>query len=447
MHVPADDARDPPSIYARRAAPDPGEAFDGDRIVDVAVVGGGLTGLSAALHLAEAGARVSVVEARSIGWGASGRAFGQLVPYLKHGHVETIAHYGAERGERIVDAIGNGPRFVFKLIERLGIDCDLVQTGLLFGAHSTAGQRTLARRAAYWQGRGVPVAMLDRTQSQAAIGGAPYYVGALLDPRGGHVNPLALSRGLAHAARRAGASIHTCTIANRLDRDGEHWRLDTEKGRILAKDVVLATNAYSGELCRGLRQSFIAVRGHGLVSRPLSDNARHAILPGRQPLTDTRRLFSGLRMLPDGHLHVSLDGPCLGPERGPFLRKANERVARLFPFLDAITWQETWSGWIAVTRDQFPRVHELAPGLYAGFGYSGRGIVAATMIGAEIAKRIGGAADKDLVFPATPLSPIRGHGLCAFPLRAVVTGYRLLDAWDEIRWHGGRTGGRRRSRC
>ena len=183
-------------------------------------------------------------------------------------------------------------------------------------------------------------------------------------------------------------------------------------------------------------RSFIAMRGHGLVSRPLSDNERKTILPGGQPLTDTRHLFSGVRMLPGGHLHVSLDGPFLGAERAPFVHKAEARIAKLFPHLGRIEWQESWSGWIAVTPDQYPRVHELAPGLYAGLGYSGRGIVAATMIGREIAQRIGGTPDTDLHFPLTPLSPMRGHGLAGLPLRALVNGYRVLDAWDEKQGRG-----------
>lgn len=434
MHHPADDRKDPPAIYARRAAADPGAPLVGDASFDVAVIGGGYTGLSAALHLAEAGSRVGVLEARTIGWGASGRAFGQLVPYLKHDHAGVLAHYGRERGQRLVDAIAAGPQFVFELIGRHRIACDAVQTGLLFGGHSPAGQRSLAQRADYWQRRGAGVEILDARAAAKAIGSsACYYYGALLDRRGGHINPLAYARGLAHAAMRAGVSLHNSSPATWLAREGRRWSVATPTGTVSADAVVIATNAYTGGLWPGLRQSFIAMRGHGLVSRPLSDNVAGSILPGGQPLTDTRHLFSGMRMLPGGHLHVSLDGPFLGPERAPFLRQADARVARLLPHLGRIEWQESWSGWIAVTRDQYPRIHELAPGLFAGLGYSGRGIVAATMIGRDIARRLQGAADSDLVFPLTPLAPMLGHRLAAVPLRALIAGYRLLDARNEAR--------------
>jgi len=355
------------------------------------------------------------------------------VPYLKHDHDGVIAHYGPDRGQRIVDAIAAGPALVFDLISRHRIDCDAVQTGLLFGAHSSAGERSLAQKAKYWQSRGARVEMLDAGATAAAIGSGRYYSAALLDHRGGHINPLAYARGLAQAAARAGAIIHSATPVVSLERQGNRWRLVTPTGTVSADSVVIATNAYSGELWPGLSRSFIAMRGHGLVSRPLSDNERKSILPGGQPLTDTRRLFSGVRMLPGGHLHVSLDGPFLGNEQAPFVNKVEARIAKLFPHLGRIEWQENWSGWIAVTPDQYPRVHELASGLYAGLGYSGRGIVAATMIGREIAQRIGGTSELDLHFPLTPLSPMRGHSLSGLPLRALVGSYRMLDAWDERR--------------
>jgi glycine/D-amino acid oxidase-like deaminating enzyme len=433
VHHPSNDKKDPPGIYARRAAADPGIPLRGDVACDVAIVGAGYTALSAALHLAEAGARVAVLEARSVGWGASGRAFGQLVPYLKHDHAGVLAHYGRERGLRIVDAIAAGPAFVFDLIDRHGIACDAVRTGLLFGAHSADGERALRRRADYWQARGAHVEMLDGDATARAIGSVRYYGASLLDHRGGHLNPLAYARGLGVAAAHAGATIYRGAPVHSLSRQSAGWRLDAAGGTVAAPCVILATNAYSGNLWPGLRQSFIAMRGHGLVSRPLTDNIARTILPGGQPLTDTRLLFSGVRMLPGGHLHVSLDGPFLGPERGPYEKAADARVARLFPHLGRISWQESWSGWIALTRDEYPRVHELAPGLFAGFGYSGRGIVAATMIGRELAQRINGATDEDLLFPLTPPQPITGHAFAGMALRLIVNGYRLRDRWAERR--------------
>jgi glycine/D-amino acid oxidase-like deaminating enzyme len=170
-----------------------------------------------------------------------------------------------------------------------------------------------------------------------------------------------------------------------------------------------------------------------MVSGPLGDNLRRSILPGGQALTDTRRLFSGVRVLPDGRLHVSLDGPTFGPEAPPDIEKLKARLARLFPHLGRVTWEEAWSGFVAMTPDHFPRVHVLAPNLYAGLGYSGRGIAAATLVGSELAARVRGAADEDLVFPASTLQPLSWRRFASVPVGALVRWYRLRDALDERR--------------
>jgi glycine/D-amino acid oxidase-like deaminating enzyme len=205
---------------------------------------------------------------------------------------------------------------------------------------------------------------------------------------------------------------------------------------VTADAVIIATNAYTGPLWPGLAESVIPMRGHGVVSAPLSDNLRRTILPGGQALTDTRRLFSGVRILADGRLHASLDGPAFGNEAGPNIRKLDARLARLFPQLGQVEWEERWSGFIAMTRDHFPRVHVLAPDLYAGLGYSGRGIAAATLIGAELAARVRGAADADLVFPVSELRPIAWRRFAAVPVGVLLNLWRIRDAIDDKKARG-----------
>jgi glycine/D-amino acid oxidase-like deaminating enzyme len=433
MHLPEDDLQAPPGVYRERTreaetSGPPAERLD----LEVAVIGAGYTGLSAALHLAEAGARVAVLEARSVGWGASGRAFGQLVPYLKHDHDATLRHYGPERGQRIVDAIAAGPDLVYELIHRHGIDCDLVRTGLLFAAHAPSGARALAARARYWQERGAPVQMLDAAGTEAALGSRAYDT-ALLDRRGGHLVPYAYAHGLARAATAAGAAIHCRTPVRAIARDGSRWRLDAGAAGAAADAVIIAANAYGRQLWPGLSESVVPMRAHGMASQPISDNLRRSLLPGGQPLTDTRRLYSGVRVMANGRLHISLAGPAAGPERSPPLAAADARVASLFPDLGKLEWAEQWSGWVALTPDMFPRLHELAPGLYAGLGYSGRGICAATMIGRELALRLSGADESTLAFPLSPLRPLPGHHLSAWMLRPLAAVHGMLDALDDRR--------------
>ncbi|HEX4172850.1 MAG TPA: FAD-dependent oxidoreductase, partial [Acetobacteraceae bacterium] len=334
MHAPLSDQRGPPEVYARAAPPPPpAQKLEAPRHVSAAVIGGGFTGLSAALHLAEAGVEVALLEAREIGWGASGRAFGQVVPYLKVGERAILRHYGDERGHRVIDAVAAGPDLVFELIFRHGIECWAIRSGLLFAAHSAGGRRDLERRTSYWHQRGAPVEMLEGARCAEAIGSSLYQA-ASLDRRGGNLNPFAYARGLAHAAVKAGAVLHTQTPVRSLTRRNGRWLINDT---LSADNVVIATNAYTGELWPGLRESIIPMRGHGFVTEPLSDNVRRTILPERQSLTDTRQLYSGVRMLPDGRLHGSAHGPSFGAEPRADWRRVNARIRRLYPQLGAVT--------------------------------------------------------------------------------------------------------------
>lgn len=433
MHVPLSDQAGPPDVYVHGAPPPPPtRPLEGQRLVDVAVIGAGFTGLSTALHLAEAGIQVVVLEAKEIGWGASGRAFGQVVPYLKPSHEAILRHYGSERGQRIVDAVAEGPDLVFELIMRHGIECWGMRSGLIFAAHSPSGRRDLERRTKYWQQRGAPVEMLEGARCTEAIG-SPLYPAASLDRRGGNINPFAYACGLAHAAARLGATLHTKASVRSIARRDGRWVIDAGGAGLTADNVVIATNAYTGDLWPGLRESIIPMRGHGFVTEPLSDNVRHTILPERQSLTDTRQLYSGVRMLPDGRLHGSAHGPSFGAEPRADWRRVDARIRRLFPQLGTVKWQQAWTGWVAMTTDHFPRLHELAPGLYAGLGYNGRGIAAATMMGRDLATLVRGARDDATVFPVTPLRPLGWHRIAPTLIRGLVQVYRVRDFVDEYR--------------
>jgi glycine/D-amino acid oxidase-like deaminating enzyme len=433
MYEPMSDAAGPPDVYVRGAPPAPAtQRLEGRRHVAVAVIGAGFTGLSTALHLAETGIDVAVLEAKDIGWGASGRAFGQVVPYLKLGHDAILRHYGQERGRLIVDAVAAGPDLVFELIGRHGIACWPMRSGLIFAAHSPSGRRDLESRTQYWQQRGAPVEMLEGARCAEAIGSS-LYKAASVDRRGGNINPFAYARGLACAVAAAGAPIYTNTRVRGVERRNGRWSIDIGDGELTADAVVLATNAYSGDLWPGLRESVIPMRGHGFVTEPLSDNVRHTILPERQSLTDTRQLYSGVRMLPDGRLHASAHGPSFGAEPKPDWRRVDARIRRLYPQLGAVKWQQGWSGWVAMTTDHFPRLHALAPGLFAGLGYNGRGIATATMMGRDLAALARGTHDDATVFPLSKLRPLAWHQIAPTLIRGLVQAYRVRDMIDEVR--------------
>jgi glycine/D-amino acid oxidase-like deaminating enzyme len=423
-----------PAYYAAQSpAPPPSAPLVGDLAADVVIVGAGYSGLSAALHLSERGARVIVLEAKEIGSGASSRNFGQVVPYLMPGPAEIRAAFPPDVAERMIARVGCGPDTVFSIIERYGIDCQPRRNGLLFAAHSSQGRTLLEARTAFWRDRGADVRMHDAAET-AALVGSRHYRACSVDHRGGTINPVGYVRGLADAATRLGVRIFTGAAATAIDRSGPGWRVRTGAGGVAAAQVVLATNAYTSEsLWPGLRHSIIPVRGYALVSAPIGNVLRAGILPGGQPLTDTRRTHSGVRLNADGCIHASTLGPPFDIDGAPDVARLDARIAAVFPQLGALRWMHRWSGWIALSQDRHPHLHELAPGVWAGLGYTGRGIAAATLMGQDIASRISGAPDAETTFPARPL---RRWWMARFARPVVAAGiahHRIRDALDEAK--------------
>ena len=430
---PVDDPSALPAAYERTAPrPERYPRLASSLAVEVAVVGGGITGLSAALHLAEAGATVAVLERQTVAHGASGRAFGNVVPYAKHQHSHILKHFGAADGQHIVDTLATGPALVYGLARTHGIDCEAVQNGLIFAAHDRAAEPALRARADYWRTRGGGVEYLDTAETRR-LTGTSYYDASVLDRRGGTINPLAYTRGLARAAARAGAAIFEGTPVTSVQPHGHGWRLATEGGAVKAERVLLCANAYAGALHPALARCFVPMRAYQLVSRPVSPNLIASILPDGQTLTDTRRLFSGVRVVAGGRLHVSADGPVFDTAAAPFAGLSTERIRTLYPEIGTIDWEEAWTGWIAVTRDEYPRVHRLAQGLWTAYGYSGRGIAFGTLLGRQLAFHAHGDDPAAAFFPVTPAAPTFGHAF-ARPALSLFMGYlRWRDRRDLAR--------------
>ena len=441
MHHPLDDPGAlPRTCYTDTAAPAPETSpLAGELRADICIVGAGFTGLSAALFAAQAGAHVVVLEAREIGWGASGRTFGQVHPYLRHEPWMLLERFGQDTGERLIQAAGEGADLVFELIERHRMACTAVRNGLIFAAHTPGALDDLRQRAAFWRSRGMTLPILDASDTAEAIGGGTYW-GALLEPRGGIIDALGYVRGLARAACDTGAAIRTGSRATDMTRNGAGWQISTAHGSVRADKVLLCTNAYSDDLWPGLRSSILPLRLYQLATQPVPEHLRGSILPGGRALTDTRRLVSGVRIHANGRIHVSGSGPPFGPERIPDHEASTRRLLTLFPQLGRVDWAFHWSGWVAMTSDQIPHLHELAPGVLAGLGYSGRGIAFATVMGRELARGALGVRARDLLVPASPLPApphFRFPSMAHASVRGLMASYRLRDAMEFARYGRG----------
>jgi len=424
---PASDQTPIPAVYAK-AAPQAinAPALDGSIRADVVVVGGGFTGLSTAFHLAQRGVSVAVVEAREVGWGGSGRAFGQVVPYAKHNEDHIYSTFGADYGERLINLLATGPDVVFGLIEKNEIDCQPIRTGLLFAAHTKSAAARLEKRAKFWQGRSQPVELLEGRGLESTVG-SRYYPVALIDFRGGCVNPLGFARGLAKLAILAGARLFENSRATALLKNGKGWRLKAGNGEVLADTVVLATDGYTDDLWPGLRQAIVPVRAYHVLSTPLGENLRKSILPGGQSLTDSRRLYSGIRVRPDGRLHMSVDGPPFSNDGTAFKRHATKRVQTLFAQVDDLSWEEEMAGWVGISADQYPRIHPLDHGAFGAVGLSGRGIAFGTLLGSELARRVLNVPESECALPLTPLRTLPTPALTRLMAHSLISLYRILD--------------------
>ncbi|MGY2361386.1 NAD(P)/FAD-dependent oxidoreductase [Pseudomonas azotoformans] len=394
--------------------------------VDVAIVGAGYTGLSTALHLAERGVSVCVLEANEPGWGASGRNGGQVNPTLKYDPEQLVQMYGPERAEPLISTVSSSADLVFKLIEKHRIDCAPVRKGWMQVSYTGKGVAGLHARADQWARRGVPVQRLDAAAVASRMG-SDAFAGGWLDGRAGAIQPLAYARGLVGAALAAGVRIHGQSAVTGLQRQGFGWQLQTASGaQVTADQVVLATNGYSGNLWPGMAQSILAANSFIVATKPLTGHAAESILPGKETVSTAQRLLLYFRKDSHGRLLMGGRGLFNDPTSPTDFAHLERSLALLFPQLGPLEFEYRWAGRIAITRDFMPHVHEPAPGLTLALGCNGRGIALCTSLGQQLAGRL---CDRkaEFAYPVTPLQRLPMHGLQRFYIGAGVAWYSLLD--------------------
>lgn len=418
----------PPSLWSATATPaDPDPPLLDDCETDVAIVGAGYTGLSAALHLAQRGVKVCVLEAEQVGWGASGRNGGQVIPGLKYDPDEIMRRFGS-RADAVLRMAATAADTVFDLIRHFNIPCTPVRKGWIQTAHSPAMMSIVEKRARQWERLGAPVELLDGDAVARRLG-TRNFVGGWIDLRAGSVQPLSYARGLAAAARSLGASIYGQTPVTGLQRGRRGWTLVTQTGRrVDAERVLLASNGYTDNLWPGLRRTVLAARSYLVATEPLSAELGRSILEGGEVTSDSKRLLVYFRRDSAGRLVLGGRGPFTDPRSRDQWRHVERAMLRLFPHLAGVKFEYRWAGRVAVTADGLPHVHEPAPGLNAVLGYNGRGVAMATTLGKMVADYIAAGSGATMPYPITPIRGIPAHGLQRWYMAAGVAWYRLLDA-------------------
>jgi glycine/D-amino acid oxidase-like deaminating enzyme len=420
----------PASLWAAvtPSAPDLPELV-GTTATDVVVIGGGFTGLSTALHLREAGVEVALIEAMEPGWGASGRNNGQVIPTLSRPDPEEIVGRHGAAGERFVALLRDSASMLFDLTRRYQIDAEQEQTGWVQPVHSPGRIKIAERRVRQWSKFGAAVELLSRDQTRDMIGSDAWY-GGFWNKTGGHINPLALTRGLARALLNRGGRIYTHSPATSFRRHNSRWVVNTAKGEITGRALILATNAYTGEFSKSLMPAMakevMPVLSWQMATQPLSETARKTIIPGRQAMSDTHGELYFARY--DARNRLVTGGAVIGNKPEQLKLIVAERLQRLWPQIGPVEFDFVWNGYVGMTTDFLPRVHRLGPDAYGWTGCNGRAVALSIALGNELSKAVRGVPEADLALPFSEPAPIAMHGLLRWLAPLMLMLYRQRDA-------------------
>lgn len=395
---------------------------------DVAVIGGGFTGLAAARQLAMAGSNVIVLEAETVGFGASGRNGGHLNSGLAHSYTAAKAHLGKERAIALYRALDDSVDTLEKIIAEEGIDCNFRRSGKLKLASKPQHFEALAKNFEAVHAEVDPdTALLSAEDLKSEIG-SPFF-GAMLSKKSAMMHMGRYVVGLAEAAKRHGATIvEKAAVENVSKADGKHV-LITKQGAITADQVIVATGAYTTKNFSYFRRRIIPVGSFIVATRPLTDAEVAATMPGNRTCVNSMNIGNYWRLSPDNRLifggrarFSATSDQQSDAKSGAILR---ESLSRIFPQLAQVEIDYCWGGLVDMTKDRFPRAgyHD---GMWYAMGYSGHGAQFSTHLGMTIADAILGRVDRNplngLDWPAVP-----GHFGKPWFLPLVGLYYKMLD--------------------
>ena len=414
------------SWYLRTANPIPTyPPLAGEASADVAVLGAGYAGLSAALHLAERGFKVTVLEARRVGWGASGRNGGQLVTGFNPSIATLGKWVGPDDARRLWGLAEEARRLVEETITRHGIACALTR-GYLFAGLKPRHMTDLETMNAEWQSLGHDGAvLLDQAEMRARVGSRSY-VGGLYDPLGGHLHPLNYALGLADACRAQGVTIHEDSPVTAIDAGAEP-SLTTAKGRVRAKALVLAGNALLGRLVPGLARMIAPVGTYIAATERLGRARIRQLLRDDIAVCDMNFVLNYYRRTPDDRLLFGARVSYSGRDPADLRSQMRRSMLKTFPQLADVRFDQVWGGLVDITVNRAPHLGRIGPTSYFAQGFSGQGVTLTAIAGRVMAEAIAGQAERFDLFARIPHAPFPGGPLRTPALMLAMLWYRLRD--------------------
>lgn len=417
-----------PSWYADTA--DQTLAFaplDGDTSADVVIVGGGYTGLSAALHLAEAGIDTVLLEAEKVGWGASGRNGGQLHTGQRRDQDFLEKRLGKPAAHELFGLAEEAKALVHQLIDKHKIDAEW-RPGLIETVHKprlVAEERHYVDKLNRDYGY-APAEWIDREQLAPMIGTDSYF-GGRLDRTAGHLHPLKFAQGLARAAEKAGARIHEGTAAKKLV-DGETPVIETLRGRIKAETIILAGNGLLDGIDPEVETRAMPIKNFILTTEPIGAGGAGGLIPGGEAVSDSRFVVYYWRPTPDGRILFGGGETYSRTDPADIFAFVRRHLLKIYPQLERTRIDHAWGGTLAVTVNRLPFLRKVRSGVYAASGYSGQGVALAPFGGKILAEAILGNPGKLDAFAALPCPHFPGGKLLRWPaLVAGMSWYALRD--------------------
>ena len=400
--------------------------LDGDRSTDVAIVGGGFTGLSAAAHLTAAGIGVVLIDGCRFGDGASGRNGGQLGTGQRAWPEETEDDIGFERTRALFSLAEEAKAHVLEFAQTNGIEIDY-RKGHMSVAHKARYTDAYRAHAQIMAARyGYPyLTFMERPETARKVGSDHYHCG-IYDGGTGHIHPLKLVVGTARVAAQAGAQLYENTTASAIDVSGGKVRITTATGSITAQKCLIATNAYGGQLEPVSAKHIMPIRSFIGATQPLP--ADRGVIPGGESIDDSRFVVRYFRKSPDGRLlfggreAYTADSPV---DIGKHIRR---QITQIYPDLHDVEITHAWGGSVGITLPRQPFVREVMPNVISAGGYSGHGVMLSNFTGRLYAEAVAGNRDRlkllqDLKVPAFP----GGTALRKPLLFLALSWYALLD--------------------